>query len=575
MALADASGLARPARWPRADRTWSRVPHPAAWALVLGVAALVLAPLASLVHIALQGDAEYWAHLAQYVIPAATRDTALLLAGVAALTAIVGVGTAWTVTFFSFPGRALLTWLLPLPLAIPTYIGAYVYADLLDALGPLQSTMRAVLPWLSSAQSRLPEIRSLPGAVFVFGVVLYPYVDLSARAMFQTQPAVFAEAARTLGATRWWVASRITFPLARPALAVGLALALLETLNDIGASEYLGVRTLTLSIFTTWLNGGSLPGAAQIALLMLSVVVALIALERYGRRRQQVLAAAQDATAAERIKLSGVRRWIAAAACWLPVLLGFLVPLAFLIRETVVRGLLFGFDPALVKHAGHSMMLAGAATVLTLALGCGAVLAARAARSRSLQAVIGVAGLGYAVPGTVLALGLLAPLVATDAMLNWLGLNLAGVRLGLVLTGSGAAVVIAYAIRFLAIPTGFTQAGLARVPSEFDDVARLLGAKPRRVVRMIDLPLVRPALASAALLVFVDCLKELPATLLLRPMNVETLSTYTYQFATRGSFEEGALAALLIVAVGILPVVYVVRYAERSPGPARVAPIMG
>jgi iron(III) transport system permease protein len=565
----------RPARWPRADTTWSRVPHPVAWALVLAVAALVLAPLVSLVHIAFQGDAEYWSHLAQYVIPAATRDTALLLAGVAGVTTIVGLGTAWTVTFFSFPGRTLLTWLLPLPLAIPTYIGAYVYADLLDALGPLQAALRAVSPWALSAQHRLPEIRSLPGAVFVFGFVLYPYVYLSARAMFQTQPAVFAEAARTLGATPWWVASRITFPLARPALAVGLALALLETLNDIGASEYLGVRTLTLSIFTTWLNGGSLPGAAQIALLMLSVVVALIALERYGRRREQVLAAVQDAAAADRIRLSGARRWIAAGACWLPVLFGFLIPACFLVRETVVRGLLVGFDPALVRHASNSMLLAAAATVVTLTLGAGVVLAARVARSRRLHTIVGAAGLGYAVPGTVLALGLLAPLVATDAMLNWASLNLTGARLGLVLTGSGAAVVLAYAIRFLAIPTGFTQAGLARVPSEFDDVARLLGAKPRRVVRMIDLPLVRPALASAALLVFVDCLKELPATLLLRPMNVETLSTYTYQFATRGSFEEGALAALLIVAVGILPVIYVVRYAEGSPSPARVAPIMG
>ena len=230
------------------------------------------------------GDADLWPHLSAYVLPVALLQTALLLLGVAVITAVAGVATAWLVSTYQFPGRNILVWMLPLPLAIPTYIAAYVYVDILDAAGPLQTTLRGLFGWRASGDYWFPPIRSLGGAVFVIGFVLYPYVYLAARAMFQTQCAVFTDAARTLGARPWQLVRDISLPLARPALAVGVALALLETLNDIGASEYLGVQTLTLSMFTTWLNRGSLAGAAQIALAMLMLVAGLIALERYGRR---------------------------------------------------------------------------------------------------------------------------------------------------------------------------------------------------------------------------------------------------------------------------------------------------
>jgi iron(III) transport system permease protein len=536
---------------------------------VIAVAALAVAPLFSLGQIALKGDADIWEHLAAYVIPAALTETALLLGGVALITATAGAITAWLVTTFQFPGRNALIWLLPLPLAIPTYIAAYVYADLLDTLGPVQSALRVMFGWRTPADYWFPEVRSLGGAIFVFGLVLYPYVYLATRAMLQTQCAVFADAARTLGARPWMVARDITLPLARPALAVGLALALLETLNDIGASEYLGVHTLTLSIFTTWLNRGSLSGAAQIAAVMLLAVVALIALERYGRRRQSYFTQAQDSQIALRVALTGYRQWLATVACFLPVLFGFLIPAGFLVRETIRRGLLAGFDPALVRHAVATVLLAGAATAIAIALGFCAVIIARLMRRQFLAWLVSLSGIGYAIPGTVLALGLLSPLVAVDETINWLTRIFVGINVGLIVAGSGAAVVIAYVVRFLAIAIGLTQAGLTRVPVHFEDIARLLGAKPRTVARTIHLPLVRSSLWGAALLIFVDCLKELPATLLLRPLNVETLSTYIYQFATRGSFEEGALAALLIVAAGILPVIFIIRSTDLAQAPER------
>lgn len=537
-----------------------RPQHPLATLLLIGVALLVLAPLASLVRLAFQGDAEIWPHLAAYVLPRAFVDTLLLLAGVAVIATVVGVGAAWLVTTYDFPARNALIWLLPLPLSIPTYIVAYVYVDIFDALGPAQNFLRMILGAHAPA---LPPIRSLGGAIFVIGFVLYPYVYLAARVMFQTQSRELIDMARALGAGPWRQVRDISLPMARPAIAAGLALVLLETLNDIGASEYLGVRTLTLAIFNTWLNRSSLPGAAQIACIMLLVVAALIALERYGRRRQQFTGHDRALSAVGRMPLAGARRWLAVVACFVPVTAGFLLPLAYLAYECLVRGLLVGFDSTLWRHAANTVLIAATATAMTLALGFGAAFAARLVQRPFAAVCVFVAGIGYALPGTVLALGLLAPLIAVDEMLNALVHGLTGHSVGLLLAGSVAALVIAYGVRFLAIATGFAQAGLARISPDLDAVARTAGARPAKVARSIHLPLLRPAIWSAALLIFVDCIKELPATLLLRPLNVDTLSTYLYQFATRGNFEEGSLAALMIVLVGIVPIIRIVRHADE------------
>jgi iron(III) transport system permease protein len=560
---------AKSAGWPSAfrgparfdTRRTSRPAWVGGFAVLAGL--LAIAPLASLVVLAFGDSGDIWPHLARYVLPTALMQTILLLGGVAMVTVLIGVGAAWIVTTFQFPGRAAFIWLLPLPLAIPTYIVAYVYVDILDTLGPVQSALRTLFGWRSSADYWFPDVRSLGGAIFVISFVLYPYVYLAARAMMQTQSSLFMDAARVLGARPWMLARHITLPLARPAIAVGVALALLETLNDIGASEYLGVQTLTLSIFTTWLNRGSLAGAAQIACVMLLLVAALIWLERAGRRGREFSLLTQDSRLPLRIVLKGAAGWSAALACFVPVLLGFLLPAGFLLREVIVRGLFVGFDTDLFRHALTTLGLASAATVIVLLLGFAAVASLRFVRHPAIAACVNVAGIGYAIPGTVLALGLLAPLVLVDEGINALVRALGGPVMGLMLAGSMAALVIAYVIRFLAIAIGFAQAGFSRIAPEFDEVARLLGASSARLARTIHLPLIRPAIWGAALLVFVDCLKELPATLLLRPLNVETLSTYIYQFATRGNFEQGSLAALIIVAVGILPIIRITRYADR------------
>jgi len=302
-----------------------------------------------------------------------------------------------------------------------------------------------------------------------------------------------------------------------------------------------------------------------LACFMLVIVALLIALERYGRRNRQFAALThQGARIVSRIRLAGAARWIAPAICSIPVVLGFLVPAAVLLSEVIGRGL--GFDGELLRHAMTTVALASAATAIVLVIGFLSVAAQRYLRAAAIAACVNIAGIGYAVPGTVLALGLLSPLVLVDDGINAVTRAFGGRGVGLVLAGSAAALVIVYVIRFLAIAIGFAQAAYVRISTEFDDVARMLGAGAGTLARTIHLPLARPAIAGAALLVFVDCLKELPATLLLRPLNVETLATYIYQFATRGSFEQGSLAALMIVAAGILPVIRITRYADVISG---------
>ncbi len=356
--------------------------------------------------------------------------------------------------------------------------------------------------------------------------------------------------------------------MARPALAVGVALVSLETLNDIGASEYLGVRTLTVSIFTTWLNRGSLAGAAQLSCFMLAIVAGLIAIERYGRRNVTTEFSSESPRLTPRTALTGFRGGWTFAACLLPVVLGFFVPLLFLVQQSFKRGLLANFDTTLWRDAFHSVAFATLATLIALLLGFATILAWRWRPDALRSVAMNVAQTGYTLPGLVLALGLLTPVLAVDNAMNtlagWMGQSLPG----LILIGSGGAVVIAYVIRFLAVPTGMIKAGFERIPRDYDDSARAAGAGQATTMRKIHLPLLRPAMLGAVIIVFVDCLKELPATLLLRPLNVDTLATSIYQFASRGSFEDGALAALLIVAASIGPVAWLTRFSDMPSGPA-------
>lgn len=520
-------------------------------AAAAAVALAALLPVAALAAVAAQGSVEIWEHLAVRVLPVAARETAILLAGVALVVATVGTLTAWLAAAYDFPGRKWLEWALLLPLAVPTYIVAYAYLDLLHPVGPVQEAIRAVLGYSSAREFRLPDVRSMTGCVLLLGFVLYPYVYLTARAMFLTQAADLLDVARTLGAGPGETFRRVALPLARPAIAVGTALALMEALNDVGASEFLGVRTLTLSVYSAWVNRADLAGAAQIALAMLAFVVALVALERLGRGHRGYAGAGRARRTLERRPLEGPKAALAALACALPVAIGFAAPASYLIHATAVRIAYAGVPPTLWTEARNTVTVAATATLVILAAGVLCAHAARTARSSLAARLPQLGALGYAVPGTVLAIGALVPIAAFDRS--------AGAALGFTLLGSGAALVYAYAARFLAIALGGMEAGLKRIPASLDAAARTLGQPPGGVLRRIHLPLARPALAAAGLLAFVDCAKELPATLLLRPLNFETLATHLYGEAARGTYEDGAIAALLIVAIGCLPVALLAR----------------
>ena len=540
-----------------------------AWAWIgasLLVAALVLVPVLALLWQAAQGSEGLWSHLARHVLPHALGQTAILMGGVGVLTAAIGTSAAWLVTAHDFPGRRVLEWALLLPLAVPTYIVAYAYLDLLHPLGPFQTLVRAVLGYDSPRQFRLPDIRSMTGAILLLSLVLYPYVYLPTRAMFMTQAANLVEVARTLGTSRRQVFGRVALPLARPAIAVGVSLALMETLNDIGASEFLGVRSLTISVYTTWVTRSDLPGAAQISLAMLLLVVALVSLERWARRRQRYSVSGQRARSFAREPLGRGAGLAALALGFLPVFFGFLLPALYLAVEAWQRFQFAGLSDRLLAEARNSFVLSALATVAVLACGLVVAYAARVFPQRGMQLVHRAASIGYAMPGTILALGIL---IASAGLDRWIGQAagaLFGVDPGLVLIGSGLALGYAYLARFLAISIGSVEAGLTRIPRSYDQSARTLGQGVTGMLRHVHLPLSRPALAAAGLLVFVDCMKELPATLLLRPLNFETLATHLYGEAARGTYEEAAIAAWAIVLVGILPVILLARV---GPGASR------
>jgi iron(III) transport system permease protein len=530
------------------------------WLTASSVVALaVLAPIAALAVTATGGTPDLWRHLIAYVLPGALRDTLVLLAGVGLLTVGIGTSLAWLVTAYEFPGRKTIDWALLLPLAVPTYIVAYAYLDVLHPVGPVQTAMRGLLGIDSPRDFRLPDIRSMAGCILLLSVVLYPYVYLTARAMFLMQTANLIEVARTLGTGRRALFFRVAVPLARPAVVLGLTLVLLEAVNDIGAAEFLGVRTLTVSIYATWITRSDLAGATQMALAMLAVALVLVVVEHRARRERQYANDAQHARPLEAHRLQGWRAVAALAAGLLPIAFGFLIPAAYLVDETVERINFAGLSPTIVSAAGATIAFSLIATVLTVGAGIVVAYAARVRRGAAAETFTRVASLGYAVPGTVLAIGLLPVVTGIEAGIDAGASRLLGISTGLLLLGSGAAVVYAYVVRFLALASGGVGAGLSRISSSLDDAARTLGEGPGGRLRRVHLPLVSPAVATAAMLVFVDCMKELPATLLLRPIGVETLSTHLYGEAVRGTYEDAAIAALLIVVAGLLPVVVLAK----------------
>ena len=522
-------------------------------ALVAAIAVIVLLPILAILFLAARPGDTVWPHLIRQVLPRAFGETAALLGGVGIMTLVMGAGTAWLVTMFRFPGRAMIDRLLVLPLAMPTYITAYAYVELLEFSGPLQRALRVLLGWRSPADGWIPEIRGLGGAIVVMAVVLYPYVYLSARASFVQQSVCVLEVARTLGRTPLGTLFAVALPLARPALAAGVALVLMECLNDFGAMQYLGVETLTVAVYSTWLQRGSLGGAAQIAIIVLVLAIGLFLAERAQRGGGLVHHTTGRYRAIPFSDLTGWRGVLASLVCLLPVMAGFGVPFLVLVSHAAhyaSDALTSGFWRAALNSVG----LAALAAVISVALGIALVYAGRTYKSWFTLSVLRLVGVGYAIPGVIVALGLIIPLAGLDAMIDGLMRQTIGISSGLLISGSVAILVLAYVCRFLAVAVGSIEAGYGRLSPNLDSAARTLGETATSALVRVHLPMLAPALAAAALLVFVDAMKELPATLLLRPMNFETLATKVYTFAALEQFEQGALGALAIVLVGLIPV---------------------
>ncbi len=547
-----------------------RVRRPSAdgWTVAaLAAAALVATPLAAVVYRAFDPSDDTWRHLAATVLPLYVSNTLWLLLWVGAGVAVLGASTAWLVTMYRFPGRRFFSWALLLPLAVPGYVLAFVVTDQLEYAGPVQGALRAAFGWTSPHEYRFPEIRSLGGAAAVLSLVLYPYVYLLARAAFTEQCFCLYEASRTLGRGPLRSFFAVALPLARPAIAAGTALALMETLNEFGTLDFFAVSTLTVGIIDVWLNMDSPAGASQLAAGLMLFTFCLLALERRARRRgARFHATTGRVRALPDYPLPRAAGAAACAWCALPVLLGFGLPAG------VLAGYAFEYyEAALAREylalVRNSLGLAAAAAALTTAVGLVLAYGVRLSRSPAMRGAAEAAAVGYAVPGAVLAVGLLYPLGALDNALDALSRALFGLSTGLLLSGTAAALVLGYCVRFLSIGYRTLDAGLERVTPGMAGAARTLGSGPVAALRRLYLPLARPSLLAAVLLVFVDTLKELPLTLVMRPFDFETLATFVYQFASYERLEECALGALTIVAAGLAPVVVLSRTIARSrPG---------
>lgn len=522
------------------------------------VALLVALPVFSVFYLALFPKENIWSHLADTVLPVYIITTLELMIGVGILSAIGGVATAWLVTMCRFPGKKYFEWALMLPFAVPAYVIAYVYTDLLEYAGPVQSTLREIFGWQTARDYWFPEIRSLGGAILMLSLVLYPYVYMLTRASFLEQSNSLRDASRLLGCSPWQSFFRISLPIARPAIAVGLALVLMETINDFGTVDFFAVKSMSAGIYDTWLNMGNLGGSAQIASLMMLFVVALIMLERLARARQKQFNSNDRFKALDTFKLTGLPAVLAWLFCAVPVVFGFLLPVGILARYAL-RHLDQLDQESFFTFAGNSFFLSATAALVTILIALLLAYCKRLHNRKSLQGAANFASLGYAMPGAVLAIGVIIPLAAFDNSVDSFMRDTFGISTGLLLSGTTFAIIFAYSVRFLAVSVGAVESSLSKVTPTMDMASRSLGHSPMQTLVRVHLPLIKGGIASAALVVFVDCMKELPATLILRPFNYDTLATFVYQYASDEMLEECALAALFIVAVGIIPVIMLTR----------------
>ena len=536
--------------------------HPPWVALTLLVSGVLILPVIVVVASVFLPSGDIWQHLYDTVLAEYIGNSLLLALGVGCLSLPLGVIPAWLVTMYRFPGSRQLEWALLLPLAMPAYIIAYTYTGMLDVAGPLQSWLRAAFDW-QYGDYWFPDIRSLPGAVLMLSLVLYPYIYLLARAAFLEQSASVVEVARTLGVRPAAAFFKVVLPLARPAIIVGLSLVLMETLADYGTVQYFGVATFTTGIFKTWFGLGSSIAAAQLSALLLLFVLFLIILEQHSRRQSRYYDTSTRYGRLEQKHLRGLRGLPALAVCALPVLFGFVIPSGQLLLwgiQTWRTSLDAGFFTLIANSIELALVTAVLAAVLALAISY----ARRQQPGIMTNLFNRLLGMGYAVPGAVIAVGVLIPFTWLDRHLgHWFGL-LSDTEPGLLLSGTIAILVFAYLVRFLALSLNTVDAGLAKIKPSMDEAGRSLGVSGFSLLRRVHIPILRGSLLTAVLLVFVDVLKELPATLILRPFNFNTLAVRTYELANEERLADAAFPALAIVLAGIIPVIILSRAISQS-----------
>ena len=534
-----------------------------AWPVGVILVALVVAmPVLTVFGFFTQPATEAWQHLVDTNLQDYVINSLLLVIGVATGSLILGVSTAWVTTTCDFPARRWFEWALLLPMAMPAYIIAYTYTGMLDVGGPLQAWLRATFDW-QYGDYWFPNIRSLGGAVVMLSLVLYPYVYLLSRAAFLEQSMALLEVSRTLGASPTRTFFRVALPMARPAIVAGMLLALMETLADYGTVQYFGVSTFTTGIFRTWFGLGDPVAAAQLSAMLMSFVVVLVFLEQWSRRMAKYHETMGSKRPLPRYQLHGWRRLVGLLVCIIPLGFGFLLPAgqllswAFKTAASVV-------DAGFLQLVGNSLLLAGSAAIVTLLVGVFMAYGKRLHGTRTVSSAVRVAGMGYAIPGTVIAVGVMIPFAWLDNNIDsWMREHF-DISTGLMMSGTLVALLFAYMVRFLAVALQAVEAGLARIRRSMDDAARALGLSPSQVLLHVHAPMLRGSLITAMLLVFVDVLKELPATLVLRPFNFNTLAVRAYELASDERLADAATASLTIVVAGIIPVILLSKSMNRG-----------
>lgn len=536
--------------------------------LLVGLTVALLAglPVASVgLNLFAGGTSATWGHLSSTVLPEYIANSLWLCLGVGLGVGVVGVMTAWLTAMHEFPGRRVFEWALVLPLAVPAYVMAYVYTDFLQFVGPMQTFLRDSFGW-EHGDYWFPDIRTLPGAIVMFVCVLYPYVYLLARTAFLERASGMLEAARTLGMGPWRAFFAVSLPLARPAIVAGIALALMETLADYGTVAYFAVNTFTTGIYRAWFSLGDRVAAAQLAAMLLAFVLFLLTVERISRGRARY----HNTTGRNRpmagARLKGLAAGLAILACVLPLLLGFVLPAGLLLKMALTEGDA-QFGERFLTLSRNSFVLAGATAAIGVLLALLLAYGARLAKNGLASGLNRLVGLGYAVPGAVIAVGVLIPVTRLD---NWLAGQWQAwfdYNPGLLLTGGIAALIYAYLVRFLAVALHTVESSLGKITPSMDDAARSLGLGQGETMRRVHVPMLRGSLLTAGLLVFVDVMKELPATLVMRPFNFDTLATQAYTLASDERLAEASTASLAIVVVGLLPLIALSRQVSAARRP--------